>query len=367
MGFDTVYVNPFHLAGCSRSLYSIKDTTLLDPRFQNTPDDGDEAIKLFCDEARRNDLIVMIDLVVNHAARDSVLVETRPELFAREADGGLVTPWAADIGAEGGKVFLARPRSFQLRRSGNEPQADQSLGRLRRPFPRSRYLVIPLRCGAYGPGRGVVGAHLQSEDARPRLRFSRRDLGCTVERTSETAQVGFDYIMSNFAYSDFEHLHVLEEYERLHTLAPSVAFPESHDTDRLAARFDARDTDGIARELIFRYMLAAFFSTGVMMPMGYEWGYRKRLDVAKSSPHDQEQTGVDISLQIAEVNRLRRGLSALNVEGDQTRLSAPHDPVLVLLRGDENLMQHSEHVSLVVANVSDASRFHDVGFDLQEG
>ena len=353
MGFDTVYVNPFHLAGRSRSIYSIKDTTRMDPRLMNAPGDGDEIIKLFCDQAQRNDLVVMIDLVVNHAASDSVLLETRPELFAREPDGGLVTPWAADIGSESGKVFWHDLALFNY--------ADPAIRR-RLIDHWDAYVarfqdlgISSFRCDA---------AHMVPSDVWFELisRARRRDgssvfvaetLGCTVERTTETAQVGFNYIMSNFAYSDLERLHALEEYESLHTLAPSVAFPESHDTDRLAARFDAEDRDIIARELIFRYRLAAFFSTGIMMPIGYEWGYRQKLDVAKSSPQDQEQTGIDIASDIADVNRLRRTLPPLNVEGAQTRLSRPDDPILLLLRGDENLMQHSQYASLVVANISD--------------
>src|SRR3954470_15871176 len=35
MAFDWVYVNPFHEAGFSGSLYAIKDYTRLDPRFRD--------------------------------------------------------------------------------------------------------------------------------------------------------------------------------------------------------------------------------------------------------------------------------------------------------------------------------------------
>jgi starch synthase (maltosyl-transferring) len=100
-------------------------------------------------------------------------------------------------------------------------------------------------------------------------------------------------------------------------------------------------------------MLAAFFTTGVMMPFGYEWGYRRKIDVAKSTPQDQEQTGIDISSQIAEVNQLRRRLPPLNVEGVQKRLSQPDDPVLVLLRGDDHHLQRSRYATLVFANTSE--------------
>src|SRR3546814_15138895 len=60
-------------------------------------------------------------------------------------------------------------------------------------------------------------------------------------------------------------------------IAPSIAFPESHDTERLAVELRASgivDDDRIARAYRQRYLFAALFSTGVLMPMGYEFGWR---------------------------------------------------------------------------------------------
>ena len=52
---------------------------------------------------------------------------------------------------------------------------------------------------------------------------------------------------------------------------------------RLAADF-GDDREQIARALKARYALAAFFSTGVLMPIGYEWGYRRPLHVVETTP-----------------------------------------------------------------------------------
>ena len=352
MGFNVVYVNPFHLAGESGSLYSIKDTNRLDPRFKNTPSDGDAVIQEFDEQARRHGLLVMIDLVVNHAARDSVLLESNPEFFAREPNGDLVTPWAADILAPTGKVFW---NDLALLNFVDPEVCHRLIDHWDAYIARFQRLgITAFRCDAAHMVPNVVWlALIQRAKARdPNSLFIGETLGCTLDRAAEVAQLGFDYIMSNFAYSDFKHLRALEEYETLHSLAPSIAFPESHDTDRYAARFDAADTDRIARELVSRYMLSAFFSTGVMMPIGYEWGYRHKLHVVNSSPRDRERTGVDVSSEIAEINRIRRTLPPLNVEGAQKRLSNPDDPVLLLLRGDGQELKRSRLATLVIANTS---------------
>jgi starch synthase (maltosyl-transferring) len=352
MGFDYVYVNPFHLAGSSGSIYAIKDATLLDPRFKNAPDDGDEAIQAFADQARRDGLTVMVDLVVNHAARDSVLLERHPEFFARDRDGGLVTPFATDPLAESNKVFWHDLAEFNyddpVIRARLIDHWDAYVARFQ------RLEITAFRCDAAHlvPNEVWRELILRAKARHADCVFIGETLGCTLDRADEIARLGFAYIMNNFNYANFEELPVLVEYERLRRLAPSIAFPESHDTERLAAQFDARDPARVSRELISRYMLSAFFSTGVMMPIGYEWGYRKKIDVAKTSPADREHSGVDVSAEIAEINRLRRMLTPLNVEGEQKRLSRRGADVLALLRGDDAELERSRFATLTVANIS---------------
>ena len=47
MGFDWVYVNPFHETGASGSLYAVKDPFRLDPRFRDGGEDDDAQIRRF--------------------------------------------------------------------------------------------------------------------------------------------------------------------------------------------------------------------------------------------------------------------------------------------------------------------------------
>ena len=93
--------------------------------------------------------------------------------------------------------------------------------------------------------------------------------------------------------------------------------------------------EAVARELKARYALAAFFSAGVLMPIGYEWGYAQPLHVVETTPESREnETGIDVSGYIAAINRLRADLPAANVEGAQWRLSAPDAPYVALIRID---------------------------------
>src|SRR6516162_11595317 len=86
MGFNAVYINPFHFPGFSGSLYAVKDYYRLNPRFRGSEADGDDALlRGFTDAAREYGLRVIMDRVVNHTARDSALVTARPHWFTRDA------------------------------------------------------------------------------------------------------------------------------------------------------------------------------------------------------------------------------------------------------------------------------------------
>src|SRR5512144_3045045 len=68
-------------------------------------------------------------------------------------------------------------------------------------------------------------------------------------------------------------------------------------------------------------MFVAVFSTGVMMPVGYEYGYRKRLHVVETSPSDREKPHFDLTSYIAHVHDMKASVPALNEEGPQEQLA----------------------------------------------
>ncbi|MEE8471544.1 MAG: hypothetical protein V3S82_00090, partial [Dehalococcoidia bacterium] len=65
-----------------------------------------------------------------------------------------------------------------------------------------------------------------------------------------------------------------------------------------------------------RYAFAATFSAGLMMPIGYEFGFRKKLDVVATGPADWETPAFDLSGFIKRVNGLKAELPLLQGEGD---------------------------------------------------
>ena len=348
MGFDWVYVNPFHESGFSGSLYAIKDTETLDPRLSDGGDQ-DGAIRAFADEAKKHGLRVMTDLVVNHLSKDALLSESNPEAFVRNMWGELESPFATDPDDPSKRTVwgdLAEldwhgeaGRTFLLGYFDRYIAHLQSLG------------VAGFRCdAAYKVPPSVWRELIGKAKARGECLFAAETLGCSEEETEQTARAGFDYLFNSFAWWDFEKPWAMEAYEKTRLLAPSISFPENHDMERLAARLPAEDGARIGDDLAFRYGLAAFFSTGVLLPIGYEWGYRKKLHVVETSPGDREDTGIDISERIAAINALKAAIPAANVEGAARLLSAPGAPYLALLRIDAGHPIAAKSALLVLAN-----------------
>ncbi|HLO75979.1 MAG TPA: maltotransferase domain-containing protein, partial [Magnetospirillum sp.] len=163
---------------------------------------------------------------------------------------------------------------------------------------------------------------------RPDAHFAAETLGCTPDQIAALKQAGFDTLFNSSKWWDFHQPWLLEQYDILRAIAPSISFPESHDTERLAAEYPERSEEWARLRAAF----AAFFSAGWMMPMGYEWGWRAKPDVVATRPTDRETNHYDLSPFVTRLNRLKAETPALNAEGPQHRLTAPDDPLVALLR-----------------------------------
>jgi len=179
--------------------------------------------------------------------------------------------------------------------------------------------------------RRLIGA---ARAVSPDVLFCAETLGAPLEGVLALADAGFDYLFNSVKWWDFESPWLLEQYERFRHIAPSIGFPESHDTERLATELLAAGFPESEIEPRYRqaYALAAAFSTGVMMPMGFEFGWARRLEVVGGDDAPEEPIRFDLSAFIAEVNRSKKSVPALNEEGPQRLLTKGDDALVALLR-----------------------------------
>ena len=110
-------------------------------------------------------------------------------------------------------------------------------------------------------------------------------------------------------------------------MVPSISFPESHDTERLAAELDG-NRDAIRQ----RYVFSALFSSGVMISIGFEYGFRRRLHVVKTRPEDWESPAWDDSDFIRSVNALKASHRIWNEDAPVESIDAGNPDVVALLK-----------------------------------
>ena len=333
MRFDWILLNPFHYPGFSGSLYAIKDPYRLHPAVQGeSKKKPDRLLSAFFGAAEKRGLKVMMDLVVNHSSRDADLVADHPEWYARDPDGALVSPGAMDPADARELTVWGDLAELDYR----SPESREGLIRYWADYLRYfiRLGVKGFRCDAAYQVPAQVWEELiaagRAED--PDLLFVAETLGATLAQVQDLEQAGFDFFYNSSKWWDFEAPWLLEQYESFRQIAPSIAFAESHDTERLAAELGIEDLDALQAHYRHRYLFAAVFSAGVMMPMGYEYGFARRLDVVRTRPEDWEQPRFDLGPFIAEVNGLKSECPALGIEGPQRRLTGTGPHVVALLR-----------------------------------
>ena len=179
--------------------------------------------------------------------------------------------------------------------------------------------------------------------------FFAETLGCQPKEVLQLKAAGFDYLFNSSKWWDFRADWLMKQYALFRAIAPSIAFPESHDTERLA-----EENGGDERVSRLRYLFAAAFSSGLMLTMGYEYGFRRKLNVVTTRPEDWETPGFDLSRFIGEVNAMKATTPVLNEEGPQELLSGADDPVAALIRRGERT---ASVLTLINPDANTESRF----------
>ncbi len=327
LGFDWVFINPIQRSGSSGSLYSVDDYYALDGRMVDSTRrmSPDDQLREVIETAKSLNMQMMIDLVANHCSVDSNLLRAHPAWFVWERPGIVANPFCIDNGQ---KVIWKDLAKFDHRESTDK----EGLYRYFRDVVEHCVALgfRGFRCdAAYQVPRAFWRRLIQDvKSSHPDVVFLAETLGCPPDQTRMTASAGFDYVFNSSKWWDFQGSWLLEQYHLTREIAPSVSFPESHDTPRLF-----EEVQGNVAAVKQRYLFASFFSAAVMMPMGFEYGFRKRLHVVNTSPSDWEKPNVDLCSFISEVNAIKAGHPVFLEDAPTQSISTSQPNVLVLWKG----------------------------------
>ncbi len=308
MGFNAIYVNPFHYPGFSGSLYSPKDFFKFNPLFTDNSShlSPNDQLRNFIRQCHESGVLFIMDLVINHTAIDCTLIPEHPSWFKHGPDGKIVHPGARD-----GDKWI---EWGDLAEVDNDHSSDrQNLWEFWWNMM-SHYLemgVDGFRCDmAYQVPddlwRFLIG---RAREKKAGCLFLAESLGCSFQKVEVLARLGFDYLFNSSKYWDFNAPWGMEQYYKTSVFANTISFPESHDTPRLMEECRG-DLAIFKRQILF----AATFSKGFMIPIGFEFGFRRMMDVVKTDPGWWENTSLDFTDYIKRVLAMKDENPVLNVE-----------------------------------------------------
>jgi starch synthase (maltosyl-transferring) len=338
MGFNWLYVNPIFFCGFSGSCYAVKDPDRIDPLLlpathadaHHDPglrgDGGAALLQNVLRDVRAAGLLPMIDLVLNHTSRDAALVREHPEWYVRNARGDIQSPSAIDP-ADARRVtvwgdlaelnFATSPDRASLIEYWTERVV--------------RYLdwgFEGFRCDAAYKVPVDVWRHLigAARARKPQAMFLAETLGARLHQIEALHEAGFDAVLNSLKYWHFDKPWLLEQQAKSADHVRSVSFPESHDTQRLWTESGGRLA--VQKQ---RYAIAAAFSSGVLLPMGYEYGFERPLHVVETRPEYWESSNIDLSGFVRSTNAIVQQTPAFHTEWVEA-WSALDQPTLLLAR-----------------------------------
>jgi starch synthase (maltosyl-transferring) len=343
MGFNWIFVNPFQATGFSGSLYAIKNYYQLNPLFLKKGHDPSDwrPLKKFVAACKDSGIDVMMDLVINHTAFDSFLVKSNPDWYKRDKEGKLVSPYAIDPANADNITVWGDLAEIDNHNSTDKKGLWDYWNKLVLYFQEMG--IQGFRCDAAYQVPADLWTFLISiaKKRYPRTVFLAETLGCTLQQIAELKGAGFDYLYNSSKYWEFNKPWCLEQHESNKKIAPSVSFPESHDTPRLAG-----EKPGTIAVQKMRYVFGAVFSTALFMPMGYEYGAKKRIDVVLGSPDNVEDPQWDLSEWIKDINALKLETPLFCEEGSWKALTGYEEQFLFL----EKKSDRSNDSALICVN-----------------
>ena len=327
MHFNWLFINSILYTGHSGSLYAVKEHYKLNPDFLPPhTDDGIGLLGQFLHECLDSGIWPMMDLIINHTSRDCPLTTEHPEWYRHSDNGEIASPYA--VNPDNSDHVTVWGDLAEIDNNGSTGKADlwQYWANMITYYQRMGFKGF--RCDAAYKVPAELWHYLieRASAFDPDVLFFAETLGCTEKEILALRDSGLHFFSNSSKWWDFEQPWCIDQHELFGAIAPSISFPETHDTTRLAS--DTNGNEAVQRQ---RYAFAAVFSAGLMMPIGYEYGFRKKTDVVSTRPDDWETPGFDITRFITGMNRFKLDNPVFHGEG-KIRSAEIDDQITVLER-----------------------------------
>ncbi|RWX77204.1 DUF3416 domain-containing protein [Neorhizobium lilium] len=329
LGFDTVLSAPLFQRGENASVFVTKNSDALDPAhgLGTSLDDG---IKALVAAARESDIKLMLDLVVDRVAMDADHPSSAvadPRVAPQESCSRRI-----DFMSEAQHIEEWRGRLVRLAGLGIAGFRCLGIGRL---APEAWQDLI-----------------LATRASSPDISFLAWTPGTSFEDRKALVGAGFDGSFSSLAWWNLEERWIMDEYQIQREIGYQVAFPEAPFGKRLGHGTDSCEV--LQRKAVRALKLASTFASGLMVPMGFEYGTALPLDPLHGDGLGlrglRELGSFDLSSEIRQVTSATNKTEAGFARQPLKVISTSQTAAVALLQTDQEDIRASEKVRVVVVN-----------------
>jgi starch synthase (maltosyl-transferring) len=333
MGFDAVLSAPPFDPGPLGNVFLTHDHERLHPALGH---DGDaaEGLGRLAEAAAARSLVLMLDLVLDRAAAGGPVAGGRGQPATEMALDPRIDP------AERGGVGL-------------DLDDERFAGVVDRVVRLAEAGIGGFRClGIHrmDPERWATLIR-RVREVVPDTKFLAWTPPLPVGSREAIAQAGFDAVFASVGQWDGRATWLVDEAEAQRRIAPAIAFAEEPFGDRIARRTDGGEE---ARRAAGRMLwLATALGDGILVPMGFEFGARDRMERTGPVPSLntlRRRALFDLSGEIAAANRFLADHGSPFARADLRSLTGPSAPVSVFLRTDGADARRATRARLVLAN-----------------
>lgn len=290
LGFDHIVCPPPFASARSSNIFLIDDPDHGDARVSGGY--GPTAIRAMAAAARAEGMGLIFDLGVDGIAADGVLAQARHAWIATSAGSAPgPDPRVDDSIARRARIDLDRPEAAAWWTAQLTDWAKAGV---------AGFLLREAHRAPPGFWRAAIAAVRQA--ATPDLRFLAWIPGAGADAAMRLAGAGLDGIFSSLPWWNGRDSWLADEHRRLSRVAPVMNAAETPFGARIA--HDEPDPLVRRRRACRALQVAAAIGAGLLVPMGFEFGARRRLDPRSGTPDDYllDRDDTDLSHEIRVAN-----------------------------------------------------------------
>jgi hypothetical protein len=310
-------------------------------------EDADATARNIAALCRETGLQLLLDVVLDRVAASGAMARSAPHWFYRNAGPDIVDPRQTQLSPD------ALPARF------DQPERAQELtawwtDRLVRLADAGVAGFRLLGIGDVPPPflKAVMDGVRQERGSRL---FAGWTPGVSWSLFPGLEQAGLDAVFGSTSWWDGRASWFIEEHNALRRIAPQIiGLAEAPFEERLAARSASTQPEALRATYVRSLRIAAATGQGLLVPMGFEFGTRRRMDQRRATAddfeHDRQNARFDLADEIRAANKLAARLSA-ETAGEMRSLSGPGAAVTTLLQVNTADVRTADRGIVVAINV----------------